>query len=157
MSAPINALEGFWLAQEMKHSLWLYPVVETVHLWGIAALFGAIVLVDLRILGLAPQIDVARLARFAIPVAFVGFGLAVISGLMMFLAHASEFIDSTLFLLKMSLLCLLALNALSLHLRVQPTRQETAVTYSGSVKLQALISVVGWALVIGMGRWLAYV
>lgn len=164
MQSPVSALEGFWLAQQMKHSLWLYPTVETLHIWGIGALFGSILLLDLRILGFAPGLPADRLSRFAIGVTVIGFGLAVMTGLAMFLTHASEFISSTLFVAKMTLLFLLFINAISLHLRTHPTKSEAenssqALTrqFDALAKTQALISIFGWAAVIAMGRWLAYV
>lgn len=156
MNSPINAVEGLWLAQAMKHSLWLYPTVETLHLMGMAALFGSILLVDLRILGLGQALAAGRLSRFAIAVTIAGFVLVAMTGFMMFITHASEFIASRLFVAKISLLFLLFLNAVSLHLRVQPTREGVS-DFDLMAKVQATVSIIGWAAVIAMGRWLAYV
>ncbi|NBT84614.1 MAG: hypothetical protein EBT58_07175 [Betaproteobacteria bacterium] len=90
MTTPLEAIEGLWLAQAMRHSLWLYPTVETLHLWGIGLLFGSVVLMDLRVLGLAKDIDFASLSRFAVPLSITGFCLAMITGLLMFTTHASS-------------------------------------------------------------------
>jgi len=118
----MQAIEGLWIAQVMRESLWLYPTVETLHLWGVGALFGSILLVDLRLLGLGRGLELRPLLRFAVPVTISGFALAGATGLLMFIAHPSEFIASTLFVLKMTLLMLLGLNAISLHLRI-PSQQ----------------------------------
>jgi len=128
MTTPLEAIEGLWLAQAMRHSLWLYPTVETLHLWGIGLLFGSVVLMDLRVLGLAKEIDFT-----------------------MFTTHASEFVGMRLFVIKMILITLLLTNAIAL--RAQSVANGE---HSGFVKLQALISIIGWASVIGAGRWLAY-
>ncbi|MEY3994029.1 MAG: hypothetical protein RLZZ113_1134 [Pseudomonadota bacterium] len=141
MTTPLEAIEGLWLAQAMRHSLWLYPTVETLHLWGIGLLFGSVVLMDLRVLGLAKEIDFASLSRC----------LAMITGLLMFTTHASEFVGMRLFVIKMILITLLLTNAIAL--RAQSVANGE---HSGFVKLQALISIIGWASVIGAGRWLAY-
>lgn len=151
MTTPLEAIEGLWLAQAMRHSLWLYPTVETLHLWGIGLLFGSVVLMDLRVLGLAKEIDFASLSRFAIPLAIIGFGLAMITGLLMFTTHASEFIGMRLFVIKMVLITLLLTNAIALR-----ARSIANGVHSGFGKLQAIISIIGWASVIGAGRWLAY-
>ncbi|MFM7283924.1 MAG: hypothetical protein ACKO2B_02610 [Betaproteobacteria bacterium] len=158
MTQPMQAIEGLWIAQVMRESLWLYPTVETLHLWGIGALFGAILLVDLRLLGLGRGLELRPLLRFAVPVTISGFVLAAVTGLLMFIAHPSEFIASTLFVLKMTLLMLLGLNAISLHLRI-PNVQGNADPAAPVplLRLQAAVSVLGWAVVIGLGRWLAYV
>ena len=142
------ALEGLWLAQAMKHSSWLYPTVETMHIWGIGMLFGSVVIMDLRILGVASKLNLSNLSRLGILVACVGFGLAVLTGSLMFIAQASELISSRLFILKMCLIFLLLANAIILRMRT--------IT-NGISKAQALISLAGWTSVIGMGRWLAYV
>ena len=141
------ALEGLWLAQAMKHSSWLYPTVETMHLWGVGMLFGSVVIMDLRILGVASKLNLSDLSRLGVLVALFGFGLAVLTGSLMFITQASELISSRLFILKMCLIFLLLANAIILRMRT--------IT-NGISKVQALISLAGWASVIGMGRWLAY-
>lgn len=142
------ALEGLWLAQSMKHSTWLYPTVETMHIWGIGMLFGSVVIMDLRVLGFGHKLSLSDLSRLGVLVAFIGFGLAVLTGSLMFIAQASELISSRLFILKMCLIFLLLANAMILRIRT--------IT-NGVSKVQALLSLIGWAIVIGMGRWLAYV
>ncbi len=142
------AIEGLWLAQAMKHSTWLYPTVETIHIWGIGMLFGSVVIMDLRVLGFGNKLNLSDLSRLGVLVALIGFGLAVLTGSLMFIAQASELISSRLFILKMCLIFLLLANAMILRIRT--------IT-NGVSKAQALLSLVGWATVIGIGRWLAYV
>ena len=103
---------------------------------------------DCRVLGLGNKLNLSDLSRLGILVAFIGFGLAVLTGSLMFITQASELIGSRLFILKMCLIFLLLANAIVLRMRT--------VT-NGISKAQALLSLVGWACVIGMGRWLAYV
>jgi hypothetical protein len=148
MSTPLVALEGFWLAQAMKYSTWLYPTVETVHIWGVGMLFGSVVLMDLRVLGLGKALDYSALSRLGIAVSLLGFSLAVLTGSMLFITHAGDLIASRLFILKMCLIFLLITNAALLRMRV---------VINAATKAQAVISLVGWASVIGLGRWLAYV
>jgi hypothetical protein len=148
MSTPLVALEGFWLAQAMKYSTWLYPTVETVHIWGVGMLFGSVVLMDLRVLGLGKALDYSALSRLGIAVSLLGFSLAVLTGSMLFITHAADLIASRLFILKMCLIFLLITNAALLRMRV---------VINAATKAQAVISLVGWASVIGLGRWLAYV
>ena len=52
---PAGALEGSALGLAMRQWLYLYPAVETIHIIGIALLFGSIAVLDLRLLGLATQ------------------------------------------------------------------------------------------------------
>jgi hypothetical protein len=148
MNTPIMALEGLWLAQAMKHSAWLYPTVETAHIWGVALLFGSVVMMDLRIFGFASKVDQAALARLGITVALIGFSLAVLTGSLMFITQASELINSRLFILKMCLIFALLANAIILRMRIE---------HHALSKVQAIGSLVGWACVIALGRWLAYI
>ena len=132
----------------MKYSTWLYPTVETVHIWGVGMLFGSVVLMDLRVLGLGKALDYSALSRLGIAVSVLGFSLAVLTGSMLFITHAADLIASRLFILKMCLIFLLITNAALLRMRV---------VINAATKAQAVISLVGWASVVGLGRWLAYV
>ena len=100
MDVPLNFLNDFWLVQAMKYSLWLYPTVESLHICGIGMLFGSVVLMDLRLLGVCPHIDFSALSRLGITVSLFGFALAVLTGSMMFMTHAADLIGSRLFLIK---------------------------------------------------------
>jgi hypothetical protein len=119
-----------------------------MHIWGIGMLFGSVLLMDLRVLGFGQQIPESALSRLGVSIAVIGFSLAVLTGSLMFIAQASELIGSRLFILKMCLIFLLLGNAIILRIRT--------IQNAGS-KVQACISILGWASVIGMGRWLAYV
>jgi hypothetical protein len=57
-----------------------YPLLEVLHITGIGLLLGSLVLVELRVWGLAPELPLRPLARLALPVTFAGFGLLVCSG-----------------------------------------------------------------------------
>ena len=148
MGESLNFLNDFWLVQAMKYSLWLYPTVESLHICGIGMLFGSVVLMDLRLLGVCPNIDFSALSRLGISVSMFGFALAVLTGSMMFITHASDLIGSRLFVIKMLLIFLLLSNATVLHMNFE---------INAMTKVQALVSLAGWSTVIGLGRWLAYV
>lgn len=155
----MQAIERFWITSLMRESTWLYPAIETIHLLGMAVLFGSIVLVDLRLMGIGRDIDPQRLFRFAIPLTLAGFLLAGASGFMLFLTEASTFIASRLFVLKISLIFMLVCNAASVHLRIKqdirPYR-DGGDEFPPLIRLQAVLSMLGWAAVLAMGRWLAY-
>src|SRR5688572_23685624 len=101
---PLGALEASGFGQAMRQWLWLYPSVVTVHIIGIGLLFGSIAVLDLRLLGLSRTISVRTLAKHVLPWSASSVLLIVPSGLMMFPAHASEFIDIPEFVLKLCLI-----------------------------------------------------
>ena len=66
-SQLLNALEHGGIAQAMRDSMWLYPAVETVHIVGFIILVGAVIMFDLRVLGLSKRVPVRMLARHLLP------------------------------------------------------------------------------------------
>jgi hypothetical protein len=83
-------LETTALAHAMRQWPWLYPVVEIVHIVGIALLVGAAAMFDLRLLGVSRGLPVAEMARHLLPWARLGLGVMVPTGFSMFAAHATE-------------------------------------------------------------------
>ena len=158
----LGALEGSSLGQAMRQWLWLYPSVEVVHLVGIALLFGSIVVLDLRLLGLSRHIPVRVLARHVLPWTAASFLLIIPSGLLMFLAHASEFVESEVFILKMLLIMAAGLNAALFHsitLRtadVWDSEVMRRLPPPPSARLAGALSLLIWISVIACGRLLAY-
>jgi hypothetical protein len=155
---PLALVEALPIARAMRESLWLYPIVEVVHLLGIAVLVGGVVLFDLRVLGVSKRLPAKALARHLLPWSVGALLLIVPSGLLMFSAHASEFIANRVFLLKMSLLMAAAINALMFHLG--PFRQAAAWDVGGAApglaRLHAGASILIWVAVVACGRLLAY-
>ena len=158
----LGALEGSGLGQAMRQWLWLYPSVETVHLVGIGLLFGSIAVLDLRLLGLGRSIPVRQLARHVLPWTAASFLLIVPSGLLMFIAHASDFIASEVFVLKMCLIMAAGLNAAAFHAIVYPSvdvwdsEEMRKLGPPPSARASAAISLLIWISVIACGRLLAY-
>ena len=159
---PIAAIEGSALGQAMRQWLWLYPSVEIAHVIGIALLFGSIAVLDLRLLGFGKQISVKSLARHVLPWTAASFLLIVPSGLLMFVAHASDFISSPIFVTKMCLLLAGGANAALFHATVfrsadvwdAPEMRELRTP--PSVRAFGAISLAIWLSVIACGRLLAY-
>ena len=166
MSPPpagaLGALEASGLGQAMRQWLWLYPAVETVHIVGIGLLFGSIAVLDLRLLGLSRSIPVRRLARHVLPWTAAAFILIVPSGFLMFTAHATEFIQSPVFVLKMGLILAAGLNAALFHAIVFPSveawdsEEMRKLAPPPSVRISAAASLLVWVCVIACGRLLAY-
>ena len=106
------------LGSEVRDSFWLFPLVETVHLFGIVVLVGATSTLDLRLLGLAMKSEpVSKLARQMLGWTWTAFGVMVITGFLMFASEATRCWENTAFRLKMAMLLLAGLNALIFTLR----------------------------------------
>ena len=155
---PLAGIEASALGQAMRQWLYLYPVVETVHIVGIGLLFGSIAVLDLRLLGFSRRISVGNLSRHVLPWTAGSFALIVPSGFAMFTAHAMEFIASPVFALKMGLVFLGGLNAALLHAGAMrsASRWDVDAMPPPAARLAAAASLVIWISVIACGRLLAY-
>ena len=154
----LDQLEGSSLALAMRGELWLYPLVEVVHIIGFSLLVGAVVMFDLRVLGVSKDIAVTALARHLLPWALAALLLIVPAGLMMFSAHPHDFAGNGVFILKLCLIAAAGLNALAFHLGIYRTVSQwnTASAAQGLAKAQAVLSVAIWFTVVLCGRLLAY-
>ena len=155
---PANPIEGLAIAKAMRENLWLYPSVEIVHIVGFVILVGSVVMFDLRVLGLSKQVPVRALARHLLPWSAGALLLILPSGLLMFSAHAGDFLNNRAFQLKMALLLTAGINAAIFH--TGPFRTAAAWDTNAAAPIGARISVALsiaiWISVISCGRLLAY-
>jgi len=136
-------LEQSALGEAMRSWRWLYPIVNTVHIAGIALLFGAIVSLDLHYLGVCKSVKTSGLVRILVPVAVFGFVLAITAGGLMFTTDARKYAALPLFQFKMFLITGGILNAFYF------TRKR-ATTWA------ALISLATWTGALVCGRFIGY-
>ncbi|MGH8641444.1 MAG: DUF6644 family protein [Burkholderiales bacterium] len=152
-------IEQSALATAMRQELWLYPSVEILHIFGFVTLVGSIAMLDLRLLGLSPGLSVRRLARHLLPWTLGALIVIVPTGLMMFTAHASDFISNSAFVLKLSLIFGAGLNAAAFHMGPYRTVEQwdSATPPPRAAKVHAALSLLIWMGVISCGRLLAYI
>jgi len=129
---------------------WLYPMLEALHVVGIALLLGSLTLLELRVWGFGAALPMAPLARLALPLTLAGFALAAGTGLTMFASQPAELLANRVFVVKLSLLVLAGLNAASFHARGGLQSLDRVA------RVQTLISLGLWLAVIICGRWIAY-
>ena len=91
---------------------WIFPVFESIHVIGLAALVGTIVLEDLRTLGLKIA-DTSRLKIWT----HTGLALMLITGAVMFLSDATRYLHNPAFDVKITLLVLALIAHFTLHRR----------------------------------------
>jgi hypothetical protein len=130
---------------------WAYPALEVAHVIGIALLLGNLVLLELRVLGVAPALPLQPLARAALSLVLAGFGLAVLTGLLMFASQPMELLANRVFTLKLGLVMGAGCNAAWFHGRGSLQRGDAIA------RLQALLSLGLWLAVVACGRFIAYV
>jgi hypothetical protein len=103
----------------LRHSTWGFAIIETVHLLGLAAFGGAILIVDLRLLGIGLRRQpISLIARELSPVLVGSLGVMLISGLLLVMTGPMKYYHSPSFRLKMLLLLLAGAFYFTLHRRV---------------------------------------
>jgi hypothetical protein len=135
----------------LRESAWVYPILEIIHIVGIALLLGNLIVFEARVLGAGKSINLNALARLALPLSVLGFLLAAMSGLTMFATQALELLGNPAFKLKMLFLMIAGGNAAWFHGRGSLKRVDAIA------KLQVLASFFVWIAVLSCGRLIAYV
>ncbi|MFM2450635.1 MAG: hypothetical protein RIS44_3085 [Pseudomonadota bacterium] len=140
------SFEGFaWIGS----NAYAFPVLEVLHILGIALLVGNLVLLELRILGVLDGVALLALQRVTLRLALVGFVLVVASGITMFLSQPQELLANAAFKVKLGLLAVAGINAGWFHAR--------GVVVGGIARAQVILSMFLWVAVITAGRWIGYV
>lgn len=158
MQAGLERIGESWLGVAMRDGLWLYPLVEVVHIIGFAVLIGAVTLFDLRVLGLSKGIPVAALAGHLLTWAVASLVLIVPAGLLMFASAPGAFANNPVFILKLCLIAAAGCNAALFHLGIYRSVNQwnTETVAPGLARFQALLSIGLWFCVVLCGRLLAY-
>lgn len=142
----------------VRESLWIYPTFEILHLFGIVLLVGAIAMTDLRLIGMSRRLPITLTAQHLLPWVWVGFAMAVLSGLALFSGFATDYWINTAFRIKLVLILIAGLNAALFHFRVYSGvaswNENTASPLSA--RAFALMSIVLWFSIIAAGRLIAY-
>ncbi|WP_425930398.1 DUF6644 family protein [Pseudomonas sp. NyZ201] len=156
----LQAVEASSLATLVRESSAAFPILESVHVIGIALVFGSITVVDLRLLGVAAHRRSAfKLIQELLPYTWVAFVACLITGSLMFAANATTYLQNPMFLWKMCVLMLAGLNMAVFHLG--PFRRirewDTTLPPPGRARLAGFSSMALWIGVIFLGRWIAFV
>ena len=139
----------------MRSSPWLFPMIATIHLFGLAMIGGSVLIVDLRLLGFGLRRQpVSRLARDAEPWLLRGLLVSVSTGGLLFMCFATKYYYLTFFWVKMASLLLVLLFTFSLRRRV--TMSDGTHMRPVWNKAVALVSLSLWTTVAIGGRLIGF-
>jgi hypothetical protein len=155
----LAAIQDLPIAAALRNGRWSYAAVNGGHVVGIALLFGAIVPLDLRLIGLWRSVPIRTLKRILVPVAATGLGLAISAGLLMFSIRAVEYAAKPVFQFKLALIVLAVANALLLRRAAAWEASQDAVGIAPPLRLRVAgaLSILLWLSVIACGRTIAFV
>lgn len=153
-------IQGSALGHFMRESgPWTYAIVNLAHILGIAALFGSVVILDLRLLGVWRRTPLVALADAAAPVAAVGFTLAAASGVGLFATKATEYAGNPFLYIKFPAIAIGLVNAFALSMstawRARRTR-DLSPAETRRLAWMGALSLACWLTAIGAGRMIAY-
>lgn len=152
-------LENSSWATAIHQSLWLFPMLETAHLFGIVSLVGATSALDLRLMGLTMKGElVSKIAGRLLPWAWAGLTIQVLTGFCLFASEATRCFENKAFRMKMVMLVLAGLNALIFHQTVyrRVASWDDAPATPLAAKLAGFCSILLWFGIVAAGRWIAF-
>jgi hypothetical protein len=145
--------ESTWIGHAIRSSQWLFPAIEAVHLLGLCLLGGAVLVLDLRMLGVGLRQPIAEVARDARPWLVASVVVMLLTGTALFLSESIKCYHNTSFWVKITTLPIALLFTFTIRERI--SRRATADT-TATTKIVALASLMLWLTVAAAGRWIGF-
>ena len=141
------------------HGVWTYAFVNLSHILGVSSLFGSVMVLDLRLLGLWHRVPVAMIRSVAVPVAKTGFAVAAITGVGLLATRATEYLGNPFLLIKFPAIAIALVNVAIVNR--SPAWQalssrEPSRTEERQLAIMGGVSLVSWLTAISAGRMIGY-
>jgi hypothetical protein len=143
----------------IRESVYVFPIIDAVHVLGMALLVGTVAILDLRLLGVILKTEpVSQVAKQVLPLTWCGFGVMFVSGFLLFWAEAAKSYGNPAFRIKLVLLFLVGLNPLIFHSTIYRSvaNWNQAEVTPRRARLAAVLSLTLWGGIIAAGRSIAY-
>jgi len=155
----IAFVEHGTLGELVRENDLLFPFIESVHVLAVCLVVGSIAVVDLRLLGFA-SVDrpVGRLMRSILPITVGAFGLAVAAGSLLFISHASKYLENRFFIAKITLIALAGVNMAVFHLigARNLDQWENDALPPLFARVAGGLSLFLWVSVVACARWIGF-
>jgi hypothetical protein len=139
--------------------VWTYGIVNLTHILGVSSLFGAVLVLDLRLLGLWRSVPLPSIARPTVPIATTGFIVAATSGLCLLSTNGSEYVGNPFLLIKFPAIVVGLINVAVLT-RMPAWKERDARAPSATEQRQLSVfggvSLLAWLTAVGAGRLIGY-
>jgi hypothetical protein len=140
-------------------SLWTYAIVNVLHVLGIGSLFGAAMVMDLRLLGVWHTVPLRTITTAAVPVAAAGLLLALVTGAGLFATQATEYLGNPFLFIKFAAIAVGVANAAAvrgLPAWQMHSERELSPKERRNLAIVGAISLAAWIAAIAAGRLIAY-
>jgi len=154
-----QALQGSSFGTAIAESTIVFPLIEGVHLLGLALSFGLLLIVDLRLLGLVlRQVPAAKVHDQLRSWIFAGFALTIVSGILLFLAEAADVVFNYAFIAHALFIVVGLANAAFFETRLAPRAAEwgESLKLPAAARLAGAVSLSSWIVVVISGRLVPY-
>jgi hypothetical protein len=152
----LDWLEALPLAAWLRRSTIAYPLVNAAHILGIGLILGAILPLDLRLMGVFRAAPLPVIGPFLSRAAAVGVALALVTGALLFLVKPAEYLANPAFLAKLGLLALALANVALIHLGAGWRQAVTGRGVAPALRLSAAASMLLWLGALVAGRWIGF-
>ena len=152
-------LQNTEIGTSLRESTYVFPIIETTHVLGLALSVGLLVVSDLRLIGaVMRRRPASEVFRQLAPWMLAGFAIMFASGIFLFWSQALKAYNSIFFRIKLCLLVLAAVNAAVYHLTIyrRMDEWENKLIPPSQARLAGWLSLIIWAGVIAAGRTMAY-
>lgn len=152
----LESLRDWGIAEQLRLSFYAYPIVNAVHILGLALLVAAIILVDLRILGLFRRTPFAFFGRILEPTAALGLLIAIVAGFFLFVVKPLDYAENAPFLVKIGIIAVAIVNAIVQRFSTgwRVAMNEGAI--GARMRFQAALSLILWIAALFAGRFIAF-
>ncbi|MEP6963161.1 MAG: DUF6644 family protein [Acidobacteriota bacterium] len=151
-------LNETWFSAGIRESQWVYPMLHWAHILANTLMFGTIVFLDLRLIGVGlSRRRVSDVAEQLLPWTWIGWVLMFLTGALLFTSDPVRYYGSFFLRLKMSLMLLAGVNALLFHFTIY---RGVAAWDQGEAppraKLAGAVSLLSWMAIVVSGRAVGY-
>ena len=155
----LQGLENTGIATAVREGSVLFPWIECVHVLALTLVIGSIAVVDLRLIGLTSRDrGVADITKAVLPITWMAFVCAVITGMLMFSSNATTYGSNIYFRIKMLLLVLAGINMGIYHLGLSHAANswKTAAVTPARARVVGALSLCLWLGIVAAGRWIGF-
>ncbi len=151
-------VDAFPSSIALRESLYAFPVLLTIHLVSLVMFAGLVVMMDLRLVGVAYRgTPFSEMQRRLFPWQMVAMVVTSVAGLLLFYAQPMRYFGKVIYWIKIALIVLATVNVLLFHFRTYRSIDKWDLTNPPvAAKVAGWLSLALWACIVATGRLTAY-
>lgn len=158
LTRVVQTLDSTALSAFVMDNAVVFPVLEMAHFLGLCLLLGSLLVVDLRVVGMARAVPIQSVDKF-VRFALAGFAINLATGLLFVVGDPGRYLVNIAFWAKMALIVVAGLNTAWFVRRVKPQMEAgvASADLTADAHVVAWLSLALWTCVIVLGRFIPYV